>query len=1075
MKFLKFGLFIGLFLIFIINVSAIGFYGYTLNATGTYNAIGNTSVKIYEYTGGMGPGATLLATYENYSNSTGFFNISNITFNTSNSYKPVIRHYYGDYYVDYMGQSLPAFPGSELTNLNNITFYLKEAATINISAIDSSGDPKAFNYFIKDIKLGYPVAENFSQGNPTITNVTVHLPADRNYSIALYPYQSMPIVYELNNLSDYNTTYKYNNEAIVVNINFNTTNINKGISGYVLNSSNMNESYDNLTIVAYIIDPGNMLFKSHPMPYNMSQWNSSQKDYINLTGEFKIQVPGSAGILGNVESGTDVMLFAIARKGSNYYGAFKNITLKASQNSVTDFNLTLQELLGSASTLSISDAAEAVTHNFTLKELTFKLYNASNDYELNVSLHIEIAVDYSSLTNGPRAFSWMVDTTSNSTFRLPMFSSAITIQIFSNDYLLKEKLTIADLTTSDGIVKLNVTPFNPGGIEEGDTPTIYIELLKNSDECNVPYPPSSCSLTSTSTFGVDFNPLGVIMGGGKLNFKIRNQNNITVVYNNVDLLASGPPDAMFDSNANESSSGASLEEAWRFGSKGPEIYDDILIGIPYNDSLVDELAPFSILISKLLDNDWNHVWNVTSNTTAQVPSDYSAYNTTWFNTTINGMPCTTNINDECYINTTHNMLWLKIPHFSGFGPITKTTTKGNFSISTNASEIECKDGCIVYINASNNNYTLSQSLQNITINNTDSGALVKNFSIYWYNNSNSSWQLLGVNGTTQPEHNISLSNGSASTISRYRININKSKGATTLWNFTYFVSGMNDTLSLELNLTCTSVWTCGAWSTCISSERTRTCTDSTGCNTSTRTETTSCSSGSTSSGGGGSSTRTSKTWLVLEKGETATMSITSSSVHLRKISVEIKREADKMKVEVSKSSSEPSSVNVSIEGEVYQYLKINDYFVNNTVIDSIEFEFRVEKSWLSDNNVEKEDVVLMHYKDDKWEELSTEITGEDSTYINYKATSSSFSYYAIAQKVEEEVIVEEEDEEEEVIGLEEEEVAEEEEITEEESTEEGTITKKKLPIPLWSIITLVIIFIGFVVTVAYYVRKQQRF
>ena len=92
MKFLKLALFISLFLILIVNASATGFYGYTLNATGTYNAITNTSVVIYEYTG-MGPSATLLATYENHSDSNGYFNISNITFTGSNSYKPVIKHY----------------------------------------------------------------------------------------------------------------------------------------------------------------------------------------------------------------------------------------------------------------------------------------------------------------------------------------------------------------------------------------------------------------------------------------------------------------------------------------------------------------------------------------------------------------------------------------------------------------------------------------------------------------------------------------------------------------------------------------------------------------------------------------------------------------------------------------------------------------------------------------------------------------------------------------------------------------------------------------------------------------------
>ena len=57
------------------GVSALGFYGYTKNATGTYNAIENCSVKVNEYSG-MGPSMTLVNSYENFSDSNGFFNVS---------------------------------------------------------------------------------------------------------------------------------------------------------------------------------------------------------------------------------------------------------------------------------------------------------------------------------------------------------------------------------------------------------------------------------------------------------------------------------------------------------------------------------------------------------------------------------------------------------------------------------------------------------------------------------------------------------------------------------------------------------------------------------------------------------------------------------------------------------------------------------------------------------------------------------------------------------------------------------------------------------------------------------------
>ena len=73
----------------------------------------------------------------------------------------------------------------------------------------------------------------------------------------------------------------------------------------------------------------------------------------------------------------------------------------------------------------------------------------------------------------------------------------------------------------------------------------------------------------------EFSPFNAILKGD-INLLIRYQN-ISVYYINVDLLASGPPDASFTTSGTESEGG--LAAAWKFGSQGPEIYDYVLIGM----------------------------------------------------------------------------------------------------------------------------------------------------------------------------------------------------------------------------------------------------------------------------------------------------------------------------------------------------------------------------------------------------------------------------------------------------------------------------------------------------------------
>ena len=325
------------------------FAGYTFNVTGGPMSGTNVTVEVWQ----SFPTWKLNTTNSAIANSSGYWslNINDSFLNAQGRFvKFIVRHYVGDR-VDYIGGILPPFPWEEMNpsnpfsplNITQLKFYLKEAATINITAINSSNDNILFNYAVVDVRLGFPIDEDW---NNKYTQKLVYVPADRNYSIQIMPQQAMPVFYELNNLSDYPSPKK-------VDIVFDTNSSLIRVSGR-MNLSNGTGSFDELHIITYLLEPGNMIFGSNAMPYNMSAWDwingSPGSDYYNATtGNYNITLEGTT-------MSSKVLMFAIAKVGNEYWGGFRNISPSIGQN-VNNFNFTLYKLLGQQSNITVQQAA----------------------------------------------------------------------------------------------------------------------------------------------------------------------------------------------------------------------------------------------------------------------------------------------------------------------------------------------------------------------------------------------------------------------------------------------------------------------------------------------------------------------------------------------------------------------------------------------------------------------------------------------------------------------------------------------------------------------------------------------
>jgi len=680
--------FIFALVVIVSNVSAdtFEFNGTVYDVNGT--ALNNTNVSV---TLKIGP--TDLGTNSTTTNSTGWFNLT-VTGGSSDGYQYLLKITHtndtsGYGYVDFVGQTLPQLPYRDFSQLGNVNFYLKEAGTFNITVVNATANPVANNQFayqVKDTRLGYPTG---SCSNVGTYEVSCYLPRDRNYSIMIYPSDGspqhfVPVSFEWNNFTatqDYSigSLSSYNATTKTLHKQFNVTESAARISGY-LNGSDLGvNGWDEFTIVPCILEPGNMIFMDRTVPYNTSAWFQQYDTdvYTLTTGFYNISLPYASA------ETVKYMLFAAARNGSTYYGSYRNITVTGDK---PDFNLTMYGLLGDNSTINMSTSTGGSRIVNTTKQ-TFRLVNASTNQSLaNVSAHIEVSVDYSDYDTIEFTFMEDLSETNNGNFSVPLINvtgiKQINVYSISQAPRRVDARTVAQIQANNNI---SMAAFNPGEIP-GETAIaagdISIAIYKSNETCDVPNPADGCLLTSTADM-TTFNPTPVVIGGGKISFRM-GVGSVLVNYVDVDMLASGPPDAMFEQSATEGTTDG-FSKAMRFGSNGPTIYDYVLISIPYTEGSssttgLNEDAEVNISIPNFYDENWDVLWNTASNGTnatslAGNHSHYSTYQSEWQtllgnNTCIVTTTGTSTINSSypCHIDTTNNRIWIRIPHFSGTAP-----------------------------------------------------------------------------------------------------------------------------------------------------------------------------------------------------------------------------------------------------------------------------------------------------------------------------------------------------------------------------------------------------------------------
>ncbi len=703
---------------FVVNF---GFSGFVLNETGGNES--NVNLTIYQYAVGQNGPPTEIFESSVLTNANGSFSFSSVNGSASLYTLKMIRYGpgIGCYSANVscnatkVGSILPAFPAMMYypatanlawvmefmrpPSLNGTSFYLEPATTLRLYATGFNGSvttQQKFGYEVVDQKVGFPVESNIMN---SVTTKDIVVPASRNYTIMFtrLPFGSNAFTWG----SSCNGSFMNDTNCPTPPISNNS--LGTLTSGQILliNQSLVTSQYrlagcikiaginnTQLNITSFILKMVPWIGFVLPIKSDMGDidiTNSNQLDYrvantpVKCTGGmayYNVSVIGSSG-------GINYLIQVFAKNASNEAGnpGLNALSLAGFQNvSITGdtlLNISLFNLAGNYTT----NQAEANTTKIKI--------NIQNSTGGAITTNLNANVRIKNTVTG--TITYIIESMSSGSFFIPILNNSnwAKVMVFASDSPPREiTINLSNYETNVTMVSMNegtgvgMKRINESGQMEminstrlNSTSQIQLRFLRNSVDCNVLTPPANCLLTSMQA--KNFNPLTALVAG-KINMEMKiTSTNVSLMFMNFDMFAAKQPPMESIMNENSSSSSNATSQLWEFGSFAPaDTYDYVIVGMPYSDSVINDALDINLSSPLLYDENWKVVWNKSRGDTAQnLTDEFSDYNSTsLYQGFLNqgGLNCSkvdSNLNvTPCYVNRSSNLLYMRVPHFSGVSP-----------------------------------------------------------------------------------------------------------------------------------------------------------------------------------------------------------------------------------------------------------------------------------------------------------------------------------------------------------------------------------------------------------------------
>lgn len=133
----------------------------------------------------------------------------------------------------------------------------------------------------------------------------------------------------------------------------------------------------------------------------------------------------------------------------------------------------------------------------------------------------------------------------------------------------------------------------------------------------------------------------------------------------------------------------------------------------------------------------------------------------------------------------------------------------------------------------------------------------------------------------------------------------------------------------------------------------------------------------------------------LDNSETVSIDVKNDNSVVNNVYFVPTKDAGKAKVVVE--DLKPGCIKEKPVGIVYKSFNI---FIDNpeATVDNAAVDFKVEKTWLIENNLDSSTIILNMYEGGKWIEVPVTVTGGDSQFVYFKAKVSKYSTFAISSK-----------------------------------------------------------------------------
>ncbi|MBI4896064.1 MAG: PGF-pre-PGF domain-containing protein [Candidatus Aenigmarchaeota archaeon] len=120
----------------------------------------------------------------------------------------------------------------------------------------------------------------------------------------------------------------------------------------------------------------------------------------------------------------------------------------------------------------------------------------------------------------------------------------------------------------------------------------------------------------------------------------------------------------------------------------------------------------------------------------------------------------------------------------------------------------------------------------------------------------------------------------------------------------------------------------------------------------------------------------------------------TSETNIRKMIITSNALVGNVEIQITKEAGKPASVSTP-SGTVFSYLSLTHANVTDSDISSVQFEFQIPLSWITQNNINRSTILMNRYSNGSWSALTTTFKQEDSSVVVYDVSSPGLSVFAI--------------------------------------------------------------------------------